>query len=462
MASPSLSPSAEYWPRGSAGFDAARSAAIWNRRLQKARSPEAILRCTDADQVAQAILHARHNNQRISLRGSGHSYIAAPLRDDGLLLDLGGLDFVEIDITANTARVGPGVRGGALIHALAHHGRAFPIGHCSTVAMGGYLLSGGIGWNCGAWGPACIHVRAVEVVSAAGERIIASETENPDLLWAARGGGCRFPAAVVAFHLELLPQPATARLWTASFTAASAPVLADWLNSATAAADPAAEVMCLVGPDLHSGQPSITLRAVCTGDNEADAGDRIASFLSPPAAAEATGLAQQQTMDFTDLTRLSAMPDDKRVAAEQCWSDHGLGDLLLAVQHLAAGPDRSSTINLVSPGGMGRIPHMPLRGTGALSLGGGVSCGIYAMWDHEADDARHLDWVRQADAALSPYRSGRYVGEADLTAPGRLADCFTHDARQRLEGLCRQWDSDRLFHGWPDLANQSAEGLPTC
>jgi FAD/FMN-containing dehydrogenase len=449
MDAPTSPQPAESWPRGSPGYEEARAEAIWNKRLDRSASPDAIVRCTSEADVVEAVMRAGRGGSQVALRGSGHSYIAAPLRDEGLLLDLGGLDFIEIDADALTARVGPGARGKDLIAALEEVGLAFPIGHCSTVALGGYILSGGIGWNCGAWGAACHNIHAVELVTAAGERLTASETENADLLWAARGAGCGFFAAVTAYHLDLHPQPLAAWLWTGSFTAASAPVLADWLTTATAAADPSAEIMCLIGRDLHSGEPSITIRAVCTGQDEDEAAARVAAFRSPPKDAEPTGPAEERGLAFHELTRLSAMPDGKRVAADQSWSEAAVGDLLLAVVHLAGIASAMSTINIVSPGGRGRIPGIPEL-PGALSVGGGVSCGIYAMWDDEADDALHLDWVRQADAALAPFRTGRYIGEADLTAgPDRLAECFSAEALSRLQSLRGEWDPDGRFHGWP-------------
>lgn len=449
MASPSSPRSPETFTRGAPGYDEARAEAIWNARLAHARSPEAIVRCCSAEDVVAAVARAHAAGQKVALRGSGHSYIAAPLRDDGLLLDLGALDFLELDETTCTARVGPGVRGGDLIAALEFNGLAFPIGHCSTVALGGYLLAGGIGWNCGEWGPACNSVRAVEVVTAGGEIVLADESRDTDLLWAARGGGGGLPGAIVAFHLDLKPLPPAAMLWTASFTAESAPHLADWLTSATAAAAPEAEIMCLVGQDLKSGAPSITVRAVAVGDDAEQAAARIAAFRSPPPKAELTCDPEERQMGFHELTRLSHMPDGMRVAADQCWSDASLGELLMAVSNLPTSPSKASTINLVSNGGHGRIARFA-DGTGALSAGGGISCGIYGMWDDPAEDALHLAWVRQVDRALEPFESGRYVGEADLeAAPNRLAACYSAEALARLQDIRQRWDPAGLFHHWP-------------
>ena len=436
--------------RGTPAYEEGRANAVWNKRLDTARSPEAVLRCASAAEVQAAIRFARQQRLKVSLRGSGHSYHAAALCEGGLLLDLGGLDFVEIDAENHRARVGPGARGGDLVEALAEQGLAFPIGHCASVAMGGFLLSGGIGWNYGAWGPACRNLAAIEVVTADGEWLRIDKENHPDLFWAARGAGCSFFAAVVAYELELHPLPPAAWLWTATFRSESAPALADWLTAGTAASHPASEIMCLVGPDFKAGEPSVTIRAVGIGGSEEQARDRVSAFGSPPPEAELMAEPEERALAFTELHRLSHMPEGKRVAADHAWCDGTLGEMLLAVHHLSGVPKRSSTINLISPGGSGEIPFMPEAEHTALSAGGGASAGIYAMWDDEKDDALHCGWVRDVDAALAPLRSARYVGEADLTAgPDRLRECFSPEAFARLEETRDRYDPERMFqsHG---------------
>ena len=295
--------------RGDRRYDNARDRLVWNKRLDQARSPEALVSVRSADEAAAAIRFAAVHGLQVSPRGSGHHYGAAALHDGGVLLDLGGLDFVEIDADKRIARVGAGVKGGALIERLARHGLAFPIGHCADVALSGYILAGGFGWNAGEWGPACANVVAIELVTAAGEPVLASETVNADLFWAARGGGPGFFAAIVAYHLQLHPLPPAAFAWSARFAAESAPALADWLTAATAAAHPAAEIIALVGADPHTGLPSITVRAVTCGENEDDAREKVASFRSPPAEAELTGEMTVESVAFAELTKFSAMAE---------------------------------------------------------------------------------------------------------------------------------------------------------
>ncbi|MEO6153066.1 MAG: FAD-binding oxidoreductase [Croceibacterium sp.] len=431
--------------RGEPEFDAARQRLIWNKRLALARTPDAIVDCRSAADVRSAIGLARDGGQRVSPCGGGHHYEAAALREGGFLLDLAGLDFVEIDAETRVARVGAGVRGGDLTEKLAAKGFGFPVGHCVDVGLSGYLLAGGLGWNAGEWGAACGGVVAVEVVTAAGELVLANATQHADLWWAARGHGAGFFAAVTAFHLALQPLPPAVWAWRAMFPLASAPLLADWINAAIAAADPAVELGCFVLHAPDSGQPAVIVRVSACGETADDARTKLASFASPPAV-ERLWEPKGEALAFTELPRLSPMPAGKRVAADHLWSDNPVGDLLLAIYHLVP-PSADSTVDLVAYGGNAPVA---VPGDAALSRIGRTGAGIYALWDEPADDALNRNWVSQIDDALAPFRTGRYVGEADLgAAPDRRAQCFGPGVLDRLAAIRTAYDPDEVFFGYP-------------
>lgn len=432
--------------RDSVRYPEERERTIWNKRLDQARDPDAIIRVGSAEEAAEAVRFAAANRLKVSPRGGGHHYGAAALRNGGVLLDLGGLDFVEMDRTARVARIGAGVRGDNLSEELAAQGFAFPVGHCADVSVSGYLLNGGFGWNSGEWGAACANVIAMEMVLANGEIVLVSESHHPDLFWAARGGGPGFFAAITAYHVALHSLPPVTCAWRAAFPASSAPLLADWLTAATDSAPRETEVGCFLMSHWDTSEPAIVLRVSACGDSEADARSRVSSFASPPQDASPIGDPCTEVIPFTDLFKLSPMPSGKRVAADHLWATAPLGELLLAVYDIPAHSPHS-TIDLVAYGGHSRTG---LPKDGALSVGGGTGAGIYAMWDDPADDDANCAWVRRVDEALSPFRSGRYVGEADLTAsPQRLAECFTQETLERLQSLRTKYDPDSLFFTWP-------------
>ena len=117
---------------------------------------------------------ARREGLQVTVRSGGHSWAANHLRDGGLLIDLAAPGRRRRSSPARRrAVVGPGCHGTELLARLAEHGLFFPVGHCMGVAVGGYLLQGGFGWNGRVHGPACMSVEAIDVVTAEGELLRA-------------------------------------------------------------------------------------------------------------------------------------------------------------------------------------------------------------------------------------------------------------------------------------------------
>jgi hypothetical protein len=208
---------------GDEGYEQARRDAVWNGR-KPSRRPVGIALAENAADVAAAVRLAKERGVQVSVRASGHSTSAAGLREGALLVDVSRIAGIDIDARARTAVVGPGVRGRDLDTVLDPLGLFFPHGHCSDVAVSGFLLNGGLGWNWRAYRPGCVLVRAVDVVTADGDVVRADESQNSDLYWAARGAGPGFFGIVIAFHLELQPpSPARPAARRASWRTRSAP-----------------------------------------------------------------------------------------------------------------------------------------------------------------------------------------------------------------------------------------------
>ncbi|MCA1843502.1 MAG: FAD-dependent oxidoreductase, partial [Actinobacteria bacterium] len=185
--------------RGEPGYEAARSAAVWNAR-KPSRFPDVIAMATSEQDVVEAVSYARGEGLSLAVRAGGHSVCASAVRDGGMLLDLSALTSHSVEPESRTATVQPAVQSRALARALGSHGLAFPVGHCGSVALGGYLLAGGLGWGMRLWGPACRSLERVEVVTADGTLITADDAHNSDLLWAARGAGPGFFGVATRFH----------------------------------------------------------------------------------------------------------------------------------------------------------------------------------------------------------------------------------------------------------------------
>ncbi|MBV8053673.1 MAG: FAD-binding oxidoreductase, partial [Deltaproteobacteria bacterium] len=187
-------------------YERLRRSMVWNQLVPQ-RHPRIIVQAANENAVAEAVRYARSNGMKVAVRGGGHSWAGLSLCDDSLLIDLGRLKNVSLDRDARIAVIQPAVTSRDFNRRLAAEGLAFPVGHCPTVPMSGFLLNGGIGCNFNAWGPSCLSIEAARVVTAEGNLVVASAEENEDLLWAVRGAGPGFFGVVTEYTLQVFPAP---------------------------------------------------------------------------------------------------------------------------------------------------------------------------------------------------------------------------------------------------------------
>ena len=105
------------------------------------------------------------------------------------MIDLGRMRKVAVDDSRGTVTAQPGARNTMVYAVLEPHGVAISAGRCPTVAVGGLVLGGGVGFSSRKLGLTCDSLTEAEVVTAAGKRLRCSKRENADLFWALRGGG---------------------------------------------------------------------------------------------------------------------------------------------------------------------------------------------------------------------------------------------------------------------------------
>jgi FAD/FMN-containing dehydrogenase len=168
-------------------------------------SPEVVFRPRDASEVARALAYAVEAGSALSVRSGGHSALGFGTNVGGVVVDLRGIDDVEVlDADSGAVRVGAGATWGAVAAALEEHGLALTSGDTNSVGVGGLTLSGGMGWMVRKHGLTVDCMRAAEVVTADGRTLRASADENADLFWALRGGGGNF-GVVTRIEFEAAP-----------------------------------------------------------------------------------------------------------------------------------------------------------------------------------------------------------------------------------------------------------------
>lgn len=131
-----------------ATYEEARVGRVFNHRRPD-RFPLAVVKATSEDDIVNAVKLAKERNCRVAVRSGGHSWAAWSVRDDSILIDLGNYKDLEVDAENHIARASPSLTGRQLNSILIkEHGLMFPGGHCPDVGLGGFLLQGGMGWNC--------------------------------------------------------------------------------------------------------------------------------------------------------------------------------------------------------------------------------------------------------------------------------------------------------------------------
>ncbi len=164
--------------------------ALWNAMVDK--KPALIARCKDVADVMEAVSFARDQGLTVAVRSGGHSVAGLASAEDGIMVDLSLMRSVHVDPEARIARVEGGALWADLDRETQTFGLATPGGIISTTGVAGLTLGGGFGWLSRKYGLSADNLLAVELITAAGEHLRASEAENQDLFWAVRGGGGNF------------------------------------------------------------------------------------------------------------------------------------------------------------------------------------------------------------------------------------------------------------------------------
>ena len=186
---------------GDQGYDYSR--AVWNGMIDK--RPAVIVRCEGAADVSHAITFARERDLLVSVRGGGHSISGKSVSHGGLMIDLSKMNSVRIDRATSTARADGGCLEGDIDHEAALVGLATTGGIVSHTGAGGLTLGGGFGRLCRKFGMACDNLVGADIVTVDGRLRHVSDEEDPDLMWALRGGGSNF-GVVTALEFRLHEQ----------------------------------------------------------------------------------------------------------------------------------------------------------------------------------------------------------------------------------------------------------------
>src|SRR5271170_1949335 len=429
-----------------------QSRAIWNGAID--RKSAVIACCTDAKQVAAAVRFARDSGLEIAVRGGGHNYAGLAVRDDGMMIHLGGMNQVSVDAAARRVTCGGGATWAEVDAASQKYGLATPGGFISHTGVGGLALGGGIGWLTKKAGLSCDNLLAAEVVTD-GRIVNASRDANPDLFWALTGGGGNF-GIVTSFQFALHPVGPMIQLGLFFFALEDGPAALRFSRGYIDSLADEATAFLAIGlsappepfvPEQHRLRVGHALVTV--------------GFGSPEEHAKAIAPVREAVKPLFELvTPMPFVALQQMFNAGSVWGTFGyekalyldtLSDAAIAVisEHV---PKKKSPVSFVATFCLnGRYSAIRDQDT---AFGGARSARyVVNIIAHAPPGARELyeadrTWARNFWDALRPHASGggSYVNFMADVEEDRVRASYGAEKYARLARIKRDWDPKNVFH----------------
>jgi len=424
------------------GFDAALLSTSFNAQ-DPGRRPDVMVQPICVREVISAVHRARDEGVTIGICSGGHSWAQNHIRDGGILIDLSQLNSITIDEEAGLAQIGPGCLAGELNAALAKRGLFFPVAHAYTVGMGGFLLQGGFGWNSRANGMACQNVVGVDVVLADGSLVHANETQNPELLWAARGAGPGFFGVVVRFYLKLHRRPKFIGMKMQVFRMRHLEEVMAWADRVGPQVSPSVEFQMVfnrraTGIFAHG----IEVLAPVLAESWREARDAVAFIDKGPLRKKASLTLPLLPMSLNMMMQTGEKTlflPNTRWTADSMWMNDPIDPLLPALRQIAdsqpAAPSHALWLNWNPPASR---PDM------AFSLEARTYLALYGGLRGKAATPADESWATDHMRALEAQSVGIQLADENL---GRRPMPFMAPANlARLDALRAKFDPDGRFN----------------
>jgi hypothetical protein len=428
------------------GYDAAR--AIFNGMYD--RRPALVARCTGVADVVAAVNFARDNGLEVAVKAGGHSVPGYASCDDGIVIDLTPMKGVFVDPAARTARAAGGVTWGEFDRETQAFGLATTGGRITTTGIAGLTLGSGSGWLERKFGFTVDNLLSVQVVTAAGDVITASEIENPELFWGLRGGGGNF-GIVTSFEFRLHPLgPIVLGGLLGYPRERAAELLLAWGDHIRSAPDELGGGFAFLTappeefvPVEVRGQPVCGVVVLYAGPVEEaqPVVQQLRDVLGPPAmdlVMPMPYLAVQQLLD-------GANPPGR----PQYWKSDTLEEMSDgAVETLVDHANRivsPFTVIVIEAKG-GTIPRVPEDSMALIGRQAPFAYYGISQWEQGDEPDRHIQWAREFGEAMEPY-SAKGIALNFVMDEGneRVQAAFGPEKYARLVALKDEYDPENLF-----------------
>jgi FAD/FMN-containing dehydrogenase len=432
---------------GDTTYEEARK--LWNGVIDK--RPALIASCAGVGDVIDAVNFARENDLLVAVRGGGHNVAGNAVCDGGLVIDLSPMKGIRVDPERHSVRAESGATLGDLDRETQVFDLATPMGVVSETGIAGLTLSGGIGWLRRKWGLSSDNLLSVDVVSADGRFLTASEQENEDLFWGIRGGGGNF-GVVTSFEYRLHPIGPEVMFCFILYPGTQAQEVVRFCQEYVAGAPDEVSPLAFLGRVPHAemfpqewhGQPYVAITAMYAGEVEEgeqvlrplrEIGESIVDFSGPMPYVEA-----QKVLD-------EDYPDGWRYYWKST-NASGLSDEVIErlIAHAEAAPSDHSTIDIWYQQG-GAMSRIGAEESAFGERSAPILFGIEANWEEPQDDQANIAWARECFADLRRFSDGGvylnfpgFYEEGEELLRGAYGDNY-----ERLVVIKNKYDPTNLF-----------------
>jgi len=380
-----------------------------------------------------------------------------------MMIDLQLMHRVMVDARSRRARVQGGTLLRELDRATHAHGLATTGGMVHHTGVAGLTLGGGFGWLARRHGLSCDNLISAEVVTADGDVVRASATENAELLWGLRGGGGNFGVVTeFEFQLHLIGPVLSVQQRYAAKHARKV------LGAFTEMMDAAPPELCAlvgIGPGRGSGtldsdgasSREVYLWYTYVGE-DLDTGRRLGASLQgiAPAVAE-----QVDVMSYPDVQ--SATGDATGPGRRHYWKGSLMWELsedfLDALVERGSVPGAGCGIELFSLGGA--IARVGEDETAYSNRSATFDLLAAATWTDPADDRHNISLTRENWSALTPFARGAvYVNDLGADTDERVRDAYGSAKLTRLAALKERCDPKNVFRLNANIAPTAATSRP--
>jgi FAD/FMN-containing dehydrogenase len=421
---------------GDPGYDQSRL--LLNPSFNK--HPALIAVPLDAADVQSAVQFAKAHDLLLAVKCGGHSSSGQSTCDKGMQIDLGRLRGVRIDAHRMRAHVLGGSLLGQVDRASAAHGLVTPLGTVSHTGVGGLTLGGGFGRLARRYGLAIDNLESVDIVTADGQLRHASEEENADLFWGARGGGGNF-GVVTRFEFRLHPRHREVIAGRVNFPWTKArEVLRLWADYAPRAPDDLYLDPLLIIPP--GGQPGTAVLEVCYS-GPAEKADAALAPLRKLGNPDSDSIG---TKDYVAV-QSSSDQDDSRAIALYVKSGFvsRLSEDLLAAMLEGLRPDAHRTTAVFCQHCGGAIGRVPQSATAFAHRDAIANLIAIAAYPAKSESDEHIAAMRGYWQKLEPFTRGFYINDMPLEAtPATVRGTF-RDNYERLVAVKNKYDPTNLF-----------------